>query len=59
MTGVQTCALPICQILGRKNFRTDEPTERTDTKILETLIELQDGHELPIGLRVEAFVVAR
>lgn len=47
------------QILGRKNFRTDEPTERTDTKILETLIELQDGHELPIGLRVEAFVVAR
>ncbi len=26
------------QILGRKNVRTDEPTERVDTKILETLI---------------------
>ena len=46
------------QILGRKNLRTDEPTERVDTKILETLIELQDGHELPIGLRVQAFVAA-
>lgn len=44
------------QILGRKNFRTDEPSERVDTKILETLIELQDGHELPLGLRVQAFV---
>lgn len=48
----------IGQILGRKNFRTDEPTERTDTKILETLVELADGRELPLGLRVEAFVTA-
>lgn len=48
------------QVLGRKNFRTDEPSERVDTKILETLIQLDDGHELPIGLRVQAFVaVAR
>ena len=44
------------QILGRKNIRTDEPTERVDQKVLETLIELQDGHELPIGLRVRAFI---
>lgn len=47
------------QVLGRKNFRTDEPTERVDTKILETLVELEDGHELPLGLRVQAFVTAR
>ena len=45
------------QVLGRKHFRTDEPTERVDTKILETLIQLDDGRELPIGLRVQAFVV--
>src|SRR5581483_7450841 len=32
----------IGQELGRKNVRTDEPTERVDTKILETLIQL-DG----------------
>ena len=44
------------QILGRKNVRTDEPSERVDTKILETLIELSDGHELPLGLRVQSFV---
>jgi ABC exporter DevB family membrane fusion protein len=47
----------IGQILGKKNVRTDEPTERVDTKILETLIELADGHELPLGLRVQAFIL--
>ncbi|MBI1747864.1 MAG: HlyD family secretion protein [Acidobacteria bacterium] len=46
----------IGQALGKKNVRTDKPTERLDTKILETLIELDDGHELPIGLRVDAFI---
>ena len=46
----------IGQVLGKKNVRTDEPTERVDTKVLETLIELNDGHELPLGLRVQAFV---
>lgn len=45
------------QLLGRKNVRTDEPTERVDTKVLETLVELEDGHELPLGLRVQAFIV--
>jgi HlyD family secretion protein len=44
------------QLLGRKNVRTDEPTERVDTKVLETLLELEDGRELPFGLRVQAFI---
>ena len=44
------------QVLGKKNVRTDEPTEHIDQKILETLIELDDGRELPIGLRVQSFV---
>jgi HlyD family secretion protein len=44
------------QSLGRKNVRTDEPAERVDTKVLETLVELEDGHELPLGLRVQAFI---
>ena len=43
--------------LGRKNVRTDEPSERVDTKILETLVQLDDGHELPIGLRVDTFIL--
>jgi HlyD family secretion protein len=46
----------IGQALGRKNVRTDEPTERVDTKILETLIELEPGAALPIGLRVDAYI---
>jgi HlyD family secretion protein len=44
--------------LGRKNIRTDEPTERVDTKILETLVELDRGANLPVGLRVDAFIIA-
>jgi ABC exporter DevB family membrane fusion protein len=44
------------QLLGRKNLRTDEPTERVDTKVLETLVELDAGVRLPVGLRVDAFI---
>jgi HlyD family secretion protein len=43
--------------LGPKNVRTDEPTERVDRKILETLVELDHGAELPVGLRVDAYIV--
>jgi HlyD family secretion protein len=45
------------QQLGPKNVRTDEPTEKIDTKILETLVELDPGSRLPDGLRVDAFIV--
>jgi multidrug resistance efflux pump len=45
------------QEMGPKNLRTDEPTERVDKKILETLIQLDDGHELPVGLRVDSFIL--
>jgi ABC exporter DevB family membrane fusion protein len=44
------------QVLGRKNVRTGEPTERVDTKILETLIDLEDAG-LPAGLRVNAYLL--
>lgn len=43
--------------LGRKNVRTDEPTEHVDTKILETLLELEGNVRLPMGLRVDAYIV--
>jgi ABC exporter DevB family membrane fusion protein len=42
--------------LGRKNVRTDEPTEKVDTKILETLVQLDPGTNLPDGLRVDAYI---
>ncbi len=43
--------------LGRKNIQTDEPTEHVDTKVLETLVELEPGVQLPIGLRVDSFII--
>ena len=45
------------QQLGPKNVHTDQPTEKVDTKILETLVELDLGAQLPDGLRVDAFIV--
>ena len=47
------------RILGKKNVRTDEPSERVDTKILETLMELDAGQRLPLGLRVDAYIEVR
>ena len=42
--------------LGRKNVDTGLPAEKQDTKILETLVDL-DGHPpLPPGLRVDSFI---
>lgn len=46
----------IGQALGRKNVRTDEPTERVDRKILETLVALDADQTLPVGLRVDAYL---
>ncbi len=45
------------QILGKKNIRSDEPTERVDQKILETLVDLEPGARLPIGLRLTSHLV--
>jgi HlyD family secretion protein len=44
------------EMLGRKNIRSEEPTEKVDTKVLETLIELDSGQRLPVGLRVDAYI---
>lgn len=43
--------------LGRKNFRTDRPRERIDTKVLEVVCELDAG-ELPLGLEVTVTFLA-
>jgi HlyD family secretion protein len=45
--------------LGRQRTRTDRPSERNDTRILETLVELDPGSGLPVGLRVDAFIARR
>jgi HlyD family secretion protein len=43
--------------LGPKDVRTDEPTEKVDKKILETLIELEHAPQLRDGLRVDAYIL--
>ena len=47
----------IARMLGRKNIRTDDPAERLDTKVLETLIEFEPGTSIPVGLRMDVFVI--
>ena len=42
--------------MGRKNVRTDDPTERIDTKILEVVIDLDEPGKLVPGLRVTSYV---
>ncbi|APR77839.1 Membrane-fusion protein [Minicystis rosea] len=44
--------------MGRKNVRTDDPTERIDTKILEVVIDLDDAKKLVPGLRVTSYIEA-
>ena len=43
---------------GRKNVRTDDPTERNDTKVLEVVVELQEAEGLRVGQRVTGFIQA-
>lgn len=45
------------ELLGPKTVRTDEPTERVDRKFLEALVELEPGAQLPVGLRVDTFIL--
>ena len=42
--------------MGRKNVRSDDPTERNDTKVLEVVLVLDAPEGLVIGQRVMAFV---
>lgn len=44
--------------MGRKNVRTDDPTDLNDTKILEVLVELDAFEGLVVGQRVVALIEA-
>jgi hypothetical protein len=46
----------IAQRMGRKNQRTDDPTERIDTKIREVVMELEDARDLVPGLRAIGYL---
>lgn len=42
--------------MGRKALRNEQPAERVDTRVLEVLIELESGSDLPVGLRVDTYL---
>ena len=45
--------------MGRKVLRTDEPTERIDTKILEVVVAIDDSQGLVPGVRVMGYLRPR
>lgn len=44
--------------VGRKNVRTDDPTDRVDARFVEVVVALDDAPPVPVGIRVEGFVDA-
>ncbi|MEN9800516.1 MAG: hypothetical protein RL653_4213, partial [Pseudomonadota bacterium] len=48
----------VARRFGRKNVRTDDPTERNDTKILEVVVELESPAGMRVGQRVTGFIQA-
>jgi HlyD family secretion protein len=49
-------AVELGRRMGRKNVRTDDPTERNDTKILEVLVTLDTPGSLIVGQRVTCYI---
>ena len=41
--------------MGAKQVQTGRPGDRTDTKVLQVLIDLDSAVRLPVGLRVDAY----
>lgn len=46
----------IGNLMGPKTLRNQQPSEQVDTRVLEVLIDLEPGTELPVGLRVDAYL---
>jgi HlyD family secretion protein len=42
--------------LGPKKIQTDNPTEKIDTDVLESFVEVDPGSPLRIGLRVDVYI---
>ncbi len=42
--------------LGPKKIQTDNPTEKIDTDVLESFVEVDSGSPLRVGLRVDVYI---
>jgi HlyD family secretion protein len=49
----QGAVVRIGNSIGKKNIRTDDPTEKVDTEVLETLVQLDPNERMQVGLRVD------
>jgi multidrug resistance efflux pump len=43
--------------LGAKTVTTDLPTEKRDARVLDVIVQLDKGQTLPVGLRVDCFIL--
>jgi HlyD family secretion protein len=43
--------------LGKKKIQTDNPTDKVDTDVLESLVEADPGSPLRVGLRVDVYIL--
>jgi multidrug resistance efflux pump len=48
----------VARRMGRRNVVTDRPAERVDASILEVVIRLEPGADLPVGMRVDVRIDA-
>ncbi|WP_295457410.1 efflux RND transporter periplasmic adaptor subunit [uncultured Thiodictyon sp.] len=46
----------IGNLMGRKQITSDDPAERKDNRVLEVLIDLAPGVDIPVGLRVNTTI---
>ena len=46
----------VARRVGRKNVRTEDPTDRQDARFVETVIELDSAPVVPMGIRVQGYV---
>lgn len=46
----------VARRVGRKNVRTEDPTDRTDARFVETVVELDRSPLVPMGMRVQGYV---
>ncbi len=46
----------VARRVGRKNVRTEDPTDRQDVRFVETVIALDQAPRVPMGIRVQGYI---
>jgi HlyD family secretion protein len=54
---LEATVLEVGRRVGRKNVRTDDPTDRLDARFVEVVLGLDAAPPVPVGIRVEGYVL--